>query len=364
MQFRIYLFVLVLAVQSSASKADSLPTRPAHRVSASAQYGFILAHTRKLDYLSRAHITGMELAWEKQTDRSKAWHALYNFPRWGFSYMRIDLGNPQQTGNSHIALANLQLPLIKNNFANLNFRLSSGLAYIDHPFDRIENHKNVAIGSHINGAVDFRFSSEIKIAKSMSFSAALGITHFSNAAYKTPNLGLNMPTARAGLTWAAGSVSPAKLNDPAPFKKANERAFTLAAGPKEISPAGGKKYAAYNASFTYGRKVNQKSIWGLGADFSYDTSIHDQLLQDSLTDITKSMNIRTGVHLSHELVISKLTVLTQMGAYLYSEVKSQGPVYHKMGMRYNVSEKLFASLILKTHYANADNLELGVGKRF
>ena len=51
-----------------------------------------------------------------------------------------------------------------------------------------------------------------------------------------------------------------------------------------------------------------------------------------------------------------------MGHYLYNGWKDDGNIYHRICLNYYF-EKLFICLNLKTHYARADMVELGVGYR-
>jgi len=51
----------------------------------------------------------------------------------------------------------------------------------------------------------------------------------------------------------------------------------------------------------------------------------------------------------------------QMGVYMYSNLATVGSFYHRMGGRYLVYKNFFGTVILKTHFAKADFLEVGVG---
>ena len=53
-----------------------------------------------------------------------------------------------------------------------------------------------------------------------------------------------------------------------------------------------------------------------------------------------------------------------LGAYVYSNYKSEGLFYNKVETRYWVSEQLFLRFGMKTHVATADFVEYGIGYKF
>jgi hypothetical protein len=50
-----------------------------------------------------------------------------------------------------------------------------------------------------------------------------------------------------------------------------------------------------------------------------------------------------------------------MGAYVRDWYKPNGPIYHRIGVRYQWFNGLFGHMAIKSHWAKADYLELGLG---
>ena len=73
--------------------------------------------------------------------------------------------------------------------------------------------------------------------------------------------------------------------------------------------------------------------------------------------------IRAGLHGSYDLVISDLSIIINMGAYIYSRYPDDETVYQRIGLRYRVNKKLFVLMHLKSHWGKADFIEWGVGYR-
>jgi hypothetical protein len=53
-----------------------------------------------------------------------------------------------------------------------------------------------------------------------------------------------------------------------------------------------------------------------------------------------------------------------MGAYVKDRYQPDGPLYHRIGMRYQFSNGITANLVLKSHWAKADYVEWGIGYTF
>ena len=135
---------------------------------------------------------------------------------------------------------------------------------------------------------------------------------------------------------------------------------------KRTSPADEASYKVYaiggDATWATGRKRRL----GFGFDIFYDESnkvIHNRDTTNQFSDNDVEF-VRPGIHISHDLVIDRLSVVTQMGVYLYSKYKGDGMIYHRVAMRYLLYRGLFFNFSIKSHWANADNIEWGFGYKF
>jgi hypothetical protein len=69
-----------------------------------------------------------------------------------------------------------------------DYSFAAGVGYVSQPFDAVSNPLNNAIGSHFNGMMRLQLG---YCGKKMS--AHVGMLHFSNAYWRSPNLGINLP---------------------------------------------------------------------------------------------------------------------------------------------------------------------------
>ena len=71
--------------------------------------------------------------------------------------------------------------------------------------------------------------------------------------------------------------------------------------------------------------------------------------------------IKPGVHVLHQLRFSRLSLVTQLGFYIYAKDKSDGPIYDRLAIQYKLNNNILLNVALKTHFAKADFVEWGIG---
>ena len=336
-------------------------------IGANAHYGWVIMHRPSMARVITGHTSAFELNIGKQTIGKQAWNEWYKYPIVGASYFFADLGNPQQMGYAHSVYAWINFPLARKQTYTFSFRLGAGLGYITKKFERVENYKNDVIGSHLNGVMHLNFENSWKLSAPLNFYTKVGITHFSNGAYKTPNLGINICTLSMGFTYRFGHDTihfPPKKNR-IPF--ADKKLFyylTVAGGAKEIAPPDGDKYGVVSVSFAAMKQLGYKSSLGIGLDYFNDASLKPLFLSDT-TFIGKNYHVaRIGLVAAHELAISNVRIVMNLGYYLLSDWKANGMIYDRIGLKYYMNRHLFANVTLKTHFAKADFLEMGFGYKF
>jgi hypothetical protein len=309
------------------------------------------------------HTRGFEIDFMNQTDGSKLWHDLYHYPQAGFEFIYLDLANPSVLGDAAGLLYIINFPLSyrSDNF-RISFRLGTGLGWVTNKFDRIENHQNLLISSHINAAIQLDFESRIKIAKSLYTNFDIGITHFSNGSFKTPNLGINNASASIGLNYylPENKISTHTINIPTSYKKYHFE-ILLAAGSDQRDPPGGNSFFASTLSFTALKQTSPKALNGISLDVFYDLSVKSRILTDSIPFHSNFDAIRSGIYFDHEQLLGRTSIVVGLGTYIIDHYKKDGNIYDRFGFKFRLSENIFANVTLKAHYAKADFVEWGIG---
>ena len=324
-------------------------------------YGYIWAHRPRVEHLTTGHTQGFEISLQTQSDGSKWWHRLHHYPQTGISLMYFDLANHEVVGNAAAAVGFINFPLLRSDGFQFSLQSGAGLGYLTKKFDPVTDHKNMGIGSHLNAAIRFGFQTRWQVSKKIFLHLDYDITHFSNTAYRLPNLGINNISLSGGISYHFHDPEKFQVQDIPPLEKKWMIEVVYGTGVKENFPPDGKQYFAHTVYFQALRLFSQKSRLAAGADVFYDLSLF-RFIDDAVSNSEKRIKvIRGGVHFGYEMQVNHFSLLVHMGYYLLDQTKIDGQFYHRYGLKYNLGRHCFINLSLKTHWARADYAELGLG---
>jgi hypothetical protein len=331
-------------------------------------YGFLMSHHLELDRF-QSHYPAYELSIEKATWGKSRWEAEYAYPIIGLTFWYSPLGGYEELGASYAVYPFINFPVVRFKDQSLNFRLGLGLSYLTKHFDNTENYKNFAIGSHINVAGSVYFEYRNRISRMLTFSAAVGLTHFSNGATKTPNYGLNTITADVGLTAYLKKPNPAydKKVRPElyPFefdgKKYLSTEFSFSYARKDMMEQYGEKFNVYSLYVNLLKRISYKSRFGIGFDMVYDESDKFIVEWRGSEEVKKYQTIKPGISGIYELVVSDLRFMFNFGFYLYMKESSEGMVYQRLTLKYFFTDNMFAHIVLNTNWGKAEFVGFGLG---
>jgi hypothetical protein len=315
-----------------------------------------------MDVLLKAHVPAFELDYVNKNDGTHTWQQAFHAPETGFTFFYAWLGNPTELGNMMGVYPFINFHLQRSYKETLYLKVGMGLGYMPVIYDRITNHKNDVIGSHLNAMINLRLNSHIYLSDKLRLEIGLGVTHCSDGNFQTPNLGLNLLTVNTGLSYCIKSYKCLAPHYADTSHKKLENNIFLAGGLSEREPPGQAKYGALTLDYTAYYVINSKNKIGLGVNvFNNNTNIA-RLADDSIY-INWLQNIQLGFAVCYELNIGKLTLPVEMGVYAYSFYK-QSSIFNRFGLRYYVNKHIIINLTLLTHFASADYIEWGAGYRF
>jgi len=340
-------------------------------IEAKIHYGFIYAHHLELE-LFNAHFPAFEISLQQLTFGKHKWERAFNYPIIGLTFLYSGLGYNPYLGQSFALMPFINFPLYKHNRFTLGFRLALGIGYLTQRFDRLNNYKNLAIGSHLNAAVNLMIEARYRLSYALTVSGGISLQHFSNGSLKLPNYGVNAPLINLGIAYRPGKEN-SNIGDRfyppvEPFEAIVQRSiefnFGIALGWKNMQAVYGENYLVYHFSENTLIQVSRKSSIGIGFDFSYDPSqIKILEMQETVVE-NKLAIIRPGINAVYDLRMGKLGFIFNLGYYLGGMEKSNGPFYEKLSVQYNFSKNFFASVMLKVHWGRADYIAWGMGYKF
>lgn len=295
-------------------------------------YGFIINHHTELEPFN-AHVPAFEVSIVKDTYGRKYWERIHNYPIIGVSFFYSTLADHPAVGQAAAIYPFITFPIVKNDKDHLGFKLGLGLSYLTKTFDPLENYKNIAIGSHVNVAVNLMIEYRRKLNEMTFVSGGISLIHFSNGSTATPNYGLNLPMVSVSF-----SKRISKPNDkihlrkpqipPFSYKDNKIYIFNIMGGfaSKNMGNVFGERYEVYMGGFNALKYFNEISALGLSFDFSWDGSHKAALERKGILDPSFITVMRPGIAPTYEMSISK--VILTFGAGFYWGGKE------KIGRRY------------------------------
>ena len=251
-------------------------------------------------------------------------------------------------------------------------RIGQGLAYATNPYDKEDNFRNTAYGSRILSSTYLMLNyKKENIFKGFGLQAGFSLVHYSNANVKAPNSSTNSLTFNIGTNYIFDADNQSEYIASTEDKKFKEKikynlAFRTGINESDVINSG--QYAFYIFSAYADKRLNRKSAIQLGTDVFFSNFLKQQIRYKAVAfpedNTTGNEDYkRLGVFVGHELFISKTSIITQLGYYVYYPFPFEGRVYNRLGIKRYFGDKMYGVISLKSHAARAEAVEFGIGIR-
>ena len=154
-------------------------------------------------------------------------------------------------------------------------------------------------------------------------------------------------------------------------KKFTERIkynLVFRSGVNESDVVGSGQFPFYIVSAYADKRLSHKSAVQIGVDAFFSKFLDELIYYQSVAFPEENVSgdedyKRVGLFAGHELFINKMSVVTQLGYYVYYPFDFEGRTYIRVGLKRYFGDKWFGALTLKSHGAKAEAVEFGVGIR-
>lgn len=329
-------------------------------------YGSIIEHNDEISHLLTGHPTGYMLSFNQKTYGFESWEARYNYPDYGFSYIKQNLKNPY-LGKNFGLYTHFNFYFFKR---NLMLRMAQGIAYAGNPYDKKENYRNNAYGSRLLSStyMMLQFRKE-NIFKGLGVNAGVSVIHYSNANFKAPNASTNTFALNLGVNYLfryKHNPTYRTLISDKFYKERIKYNIVARGGINESDVVGTGQFPFFVFSAYADKKISHYSGLSAGFDVFLSGFLKEHVKYLSIAHPDKGVKAdtdykRLGIFVGHELYINKVSFVTQLGFYAYYPFEFEGRFYNRLGMKYYFSERVFGALTLKAHAAKAEAVEFGIG---
>jgi hypothetical protein len=325
--------------------------------------GKVIVHRDAMDSLANNPYLGSEVRLGFQSDGSKYWHSLYNYPIFGIGFYSANFKN-RIIGKPKAAFLFMELPFIRRNGNFLSTSWSAGTTFGINEYDSISNPENVAIGSDMNVYVDFSLLYKYKFNNRWELGAGAKFQHFSNGAYAYPNLGLNMTSAVLSIAYSPGTIIKAFKTGVTPEKFQDIEIIPMVACSwrSKNKLESNIRYFNTTTSISINKRINPKRTIGVGFDHFYQGYLVEYYEDiDKVTD--KDLMSYAGF-LASDMVVDRFRLAVQLGFYMHRPVDFGLFFYQRVALRFYPVKKLFFNVSIKAHAAKAEFVEWGMGFNF
>ena len=341
-----------------------------YSVEANYFYGSIWEHNPNISHLITEHPEGILLHFNRKTYGYQPWERRYNYPDVGFSFSYQNLKNPH-LGENYGLYAHLGFYFLKR---HLLLKVGQGLALTNNPYHPDDNFRNNAYGSRILSSTIFTGNLQFdQVIGGLGFQVGLSLIHYSNADFKSPNSSTNTLALSAGVNYHFEhdeEVTYIPKDPKKPFYEPFRFNAVIRGGVNTIGVIGSESYPFLTFSGYVDKELNHKSTLQAGAEFFLSRALEEFIRYHAIAfpydDSTGEEDAkRAGVFVGHQLTFRKLSLITQLGYYVYYPYdKYVERVYNRIGLQREITHDLFGSVTVRSHAANAEAVELSIGYRF
>lgn len=335
-------------------------------------------------HLSQSAFAHADISAILYTRGSARWSANNGAPRIGLRYAFFSFPD-RAMGQGHGLNAFLSKDFIRKDGFRWYWQAGFGLGYLSRVYDPKENPRQNAISAPVNIYVDARTGLALSGKTRWETHAGIMVYHFSNAANKLPNSGMNFVGAYLGWSPKITPSSP-ELSPRMPEKK-NEWFIGFNTWARQASIDGPNDFIA-NGYVEYNRRITPNYQLGGGAILFYEAyeKAYERWASRwgdgghptyRWTDLLAS-----GVYLNNEWMMDRFSAYFHFGVYTngnrrdmnayadygdgpyeHNTVFIRSEIFHRIGFRYRLTDYLSCNLSMLTHFFKAQYTEVGIALR-
>jgi len=324
-----------------------------------------------------------------QTSGKNDWNQALGFPRVGCRITLGDLGNKRELGYMLGLTPNMTFKSLAARWYVPAVNLGLGIAWFNKPFNMKSNPGNFYIGSQITALAEASVQVEPKINNRTFSIIGIRVIHNSNGHYQVPNLGMNTLSLYMGILFNSKMLVKPEIRDLNVPKSKIHLNLRSGIGIHELArtfgPTGTPKYAIYVNDIYLSKLYGKVSNIHFGLEVNYYKSYYDFTVNHNLfTEDRKLKSTVFTAFLAHELMLKRVSLLTQGGINLYNkfynayinQYKSEqgmslalkkmistrlGIQYYLFDPQYCSRTNVFVGAYIKAHFGQADFVCFQVG---
>ncbi len=322
----------------------------------------------------------LNISYGIQTDGSREWHHIFNFPYYGVSFYNANFFNVDELGTPTALYGFMGFPIKRGQKGSFGYELGFGLTYNWQPYNAYTNPFNVAIGSYRTVYIDANLYYQYHLSSRWDIRGSFGFTHFSNGGTKKPNSGINLVSPSIELSYSFKDRPVLVRTAQAAYSQHYEVALQLGSGssnvlynnPNDNDAIADVMHQYYNFSAAFLKQSTWKNKFGVGVDITYDETANVSVINpdigEPVVDFSDKLyeKMLLGIYGTYEFTIDRLSVASYFGvlAFRKKDDNSNPILYQKFGLKYHFKNDMYTGLLVRAHnFSVAEVIEWNIGYR-
>lgn len=310
------------------------------------------------DFPKTTFANGAEVYLGWQTDGSKRWHKLFNYPRLGVSFIYQHLGNNKVLGEQYSVVPTVYFRTGKKENAKVfaEFRYGLGLACFTRPFDTLENKKNFGAGSGFTWQYTVGANLRWNISRHIGLNLGAIWYHASNAHTQLPNVGVNNFAVYFGmLVYPNGRIIRSHDKDTVGLDKKWHLNVRFGSGWHEMGhafgPVGGKKYPVYTGAIYTSRRLAKVITAKIGFMYRYYPLYKTFLQREKVFD--SKLTLRSSafvVFVGADFLLGRFAISLEAGVNVYKPAYKSFHDFYETGSKFSFYTKQYLATRFGLNY--------------
>jgi len=319
-------------------------------------------------YLIEDFAKGFEINYGRCLFSQESWESTFNYPEIGLGLYYGTFGNNKIYGSGIALFPYVNHNIYRSSHFSVQNKVSFGLGYATKAYCQNNNPYNSIFSTHLNIYIGLALLMDYRISDRLSVDLSASLTHLSNGAMRKPNNGINTVTASIGTKYHFNTDRTPVLKRTKPLKSNQKEILVVGSiGRSQSTRYNNQHYWNANLNITHLWHINSKRAIGIGYDQIYAESIPYAWLDDSIDDhsvhFTSSDNLVSGLFASYNVFLGQTTLYVNIGAYLQTNIEPPHPIYPRIGIRHDITQKIVANFSVKASFFRSEFLEFGLGYR-
>ncbi len=319
-------------------------------IGAQAHYGFIIQHTSKVEPVSHTKPFGAELNFNWLHTSYERWKVFHTYNISGIQLAYYNYQNPDIVGSSYVLSAFSEPVIKRGNRYIFSIRGGGGISYQTKIYNYFTDTLNVFFSTRISFPLFLSARLKYRLSDDILLTLSANYNHISNGAMRLPNMGINFPTASAGLEFFPEGFP--ELN----HKYKHEQNMTAKSRYIMLQGITGYKVVYGEPAWSWG--LSSRFTWQLKTFYALNSGV--ELILDK--GVKKMIEIedrdldfkRLALTAGQDFFLGRIVFSQHLGIYLYCPYKAKAPVYQKYELSYRIAHDLLAGVYLKAHTSDAE----------